>query len=1200
MERIGVQAVVEDADSYFNTMKKINQTVTDFAKTGADAGVGFGKGFGDIVTGALREVGAMAVHALGDAAKAVGSFIKDSVGVAGDFEAGMNKFQVVAGKGVDTTHLKQFRDLFIQLGRELPVSTSEVEDAATEMVSGGIDPAIVAAGGLRQTLNFAAASGLSLADAAQTSAKFLAGWTSSSATAAQQVAFLTLSTDTLTKAAAASSTTAAELRLGLFNVQGAAQELHVTFQDTTATLALLAPAFQSSAQAGTALSVFMTRLVPATRPATDAMEAMGIITKKGQNIFFDAKGNFLGMANAAQVLKTKLGGLTDAQKIATLHTLFGDDAQKVANLLMQDGAAGLDGMIAKMNAASGVSEAAATMQQGYNVALENAKGSVEALQITVGSYLLPVLTDLINNTIAPAINTLSTFATALFGDRDAFNSLSLPLQGIVTYTTSVVKAFEGWYNGTLSLKTALDVTYPGLGKLVDLAQELNSFLTENITTIEAVVGALGTFVILTTVAGWVGTLSAAVTTAAAAFAEAGGGIEAVVAILGGPVTLAIAGVAAAIGVLYVAWTNDWGGIQEKAAAAWEAIQPALSTLTTWLETNIPRAIAVASDYFNKNIFPVLKSLADTYLTAASAELKLMADVWTNVVGPALSSAWVIMRDDIIPVVKALVDVHIAALKLALTAMAGIWQKEVQPALKAANDYISANLGPTLKNIGDWLSNTFGPVLKNVNKWLGDVTGGFKGIGDAAGGVAKKIEDFATSISTLKLPPWATPGSPTPWEIALRGIGDALSTEVIPGVNAFGSSLTGMGAAAGSAAADITGNLSAALKGTDVVGNAKSLGKNVIAGLVSGIEANMKAIDKVANKVGDKIDGSFSSATKTNSPSGVTIPYGASLIEGLLVGMQTALPGLSGVINGVGDVLRDKFKQMSADTADQIDSLVKGIQDTIKQAQSDVSDLIASGFTSTAGISRQVADNLGNFKDVKPSDQASVSAALKAAEQTARAMQDPAQGEKYFKDQSDHIFELAALRKNVADQQQAINDNFDKQADTALKIDQQRSLLAIAATDAERQAILDKITALNAEADAQMAARHAAQDNLSIVQQQATYIASAQNDENAAGDITRASATNPFTELANQLRDILNNNLTVGGKTAEIPGIDDATVRGIGNLINALATTYAPVQQQSQAQYYTNAPVNNYNLGIQTNQSPAVVQQSFAIMGAGLG
>lgn len=431
LEQVGVTFIAAGGDVYITTLNSATSSTNTFVDA-TEKGGGRVSGAGQVMIGALRQIGSMAVQAFEQAAKATATFVGDSIKVAGDFEAGMNKFQAVAGKGVDTAGLAKFKDLFITLGKELPVSTSEVESAAIEMVSGGIDPAIVAGGALRQTIQFAAASGLSLADAAKTSAKFLAGWTSSAATTTEKVDFLTLSTDVLTKAAAASSTTAAELRLGLFNVQGAAQALHASFTDTTATLALLAPAFESSAQAGTALNVFMTRLEPQTKPAIAAMQDLGIITKDNQNLFFDAQGGFLGMGNAAQVLKEHMSGLSDEQKISQLHTLFGNDAMKVGNLLMQDGAAGIDGMKTKMDEANGVQATAKLMQEGYNTALENAKGSVEALQITIGSALLPILTDLMNNTIAPAVNTLTDMASALMGNNDAFNKLSPAMQGVVT------------------------------------------------------------------------------------------------------------------------------------------------------------------------------------------------------------------------------------------------------------------------------------------------------------------------------------------------------------------------------------------------------------------------------------------------------------------------------------------------------------------------------------------------------------------------------------------------------------------------------------------------------------------------------------------------------------------------------------------------------------------------------------------------
>jgi hypothetical protein len=85
-----------------------------------------------MMIGGLRELGSMATQAFVQAAKATAAFVGDSINLAGDFEAGMLNFQAIAGKDVDTKGLEQFRDLFLQIGKELPVSTADVQKAATK------------------------------------------------------------------------------------------------------------------------------------------------------------------------------------------------------------------------------------------------------------------------------------------------------------------------------------------------------------------------------------------------------------------------------------------------------------------------------------------------------------------------------------------------------------------------------------------------------------------------------------------------------------------------------------------------------------------------------------------------------------------------------------------------------------------------------------------------------------------------------------------------------------------------------------------------------------------------------------------------------------------------------------------------------------------------------------------------------------
>ena len=80
-----------------------------------------------------------------------------------------------------------------------------------------------------------------------------------------------------------------------------------------------------------------------------------------------------------------------------------------------DGYAALADPISKQ---STVQESAARVQATFNTAMDNFKGgSIEAVQITIGGALLPILTQLFNGTLAPAVNTVRDIVNALLAPR---------------------------------------------------------------------------------------------------------------------------------------------------------------------------------------------------------------------------------------------------------------------------------------------------------------------------------------------------------------------------------------------------------------------------------------------------------------------------------------------------------------------------------------------------------------------------------------------------------------------------------------------------------------------------------------------------------------------------------------------------------------------------------------------------------------
>ena len=172
---------------------------------------------------------------------------------------------------------------------------------------------------------------------------------------------------------------------------------------------------------------------------------------------------------------------------------------------------------------------------------------------------------------------------------------------------------------------------------------------------------------------------------------------AVVTILGiiaaiNPVTLIIAGIVAAVGLLSAAWAGNWLGIRDIAAAVWE----------------------------------FLKSIFNSWISY----LQVLRGLWQNVLLPALHAVW---------------------------------------------DFLSANIFPVFQTIGGYISGTFQPILNSLGSFLkSTLVPAFAGISKAIETVIGWLKTMADRINSLKLPDWLTPGSPTPWELGLIGINNAMS------------------------------------------------------------------------------------------------------------------------------------------------------------------------------------------------------------------------------------------------------------------------------------------------------------------------------------------------------------------------------------------------------------------------------------------
>lgn len=266
-------------------------------------------------------------------------------------------------------------------------------------------------------------------------------------------------------------------------------------------------------------------------------------------------------------------------------------------------------------------------------------------------------------------------------------------------------------------------------------------------------------------------------------------------------------VVAAIAALAAAWATDFGGIRTTVTEFWNThLKPIFDTLVAWLQENIPVALQTLANFWEnvlkpaietvwefleQYIFPVIETLVNVYIALAKAELEALALIWENVLKPAIEVVWDFLQTYVMPVLEALVNVHIAALKLALTALAGLWQNVLWPAIQEVWQIIVSNVQPALVGLKAVMDGPVGTALRTIANLFDRVAGAVAAVGSAVQGVIGWLNSLAAALGSIQLPSWLTPGSPTPWEIGLRGIEDALAL-VVGAVGQFGSALSKLG------------------------------------------------------------------------------------------------------------------------------------------------------------------------------------------------------------------------------------------------------------------------------------------------------------------------------------------------------------------------------------------------------------------------
>ena len=327
---------------------------------------------------ALKEVGEAAIVGGGAVVASVGL----AVNAYADFDKQMSSVDAATHETAGNMDL--LRQAAIDAGADTAFSAGEAAQGIEELAKAGVSTKDILNGGLNGSLALAAAGSLDVGAAAEIAASALTQFKLSG----DQVPHVA---DLLAAGAGKAQGSVEDLGAALNQSGLVAASTGLTIEETTGALSAFASAGLTGSDAGTSFKTMLMSLNPNSKEAALLMDELGIHA-------YDAQGQFIGMSEYAGVLQGALKDMSDEQRNATLKTLFGSDAVRAANVLYEQGAAGVNKWESAVNDAGYAADTAGRMQNNLAGDLEKLGGSFDTVLIQSGHGANDVLRGLVQTT----------------------------------------------------------------------------------------------------------------------------------------------------------------------------------------------------------------------------------------------------------------------------------------------------------------------------------------------------------------------------------------------------------------------------------------------------------------------------------------------------------------------------------------------------------------------------------------------------------------------------------------------------------------------------------------------------------------------------------------------------------------------------------------------------------------------------------
>ena len=441
-----------------------------------------------------------------------------AVKVTSDFESAMSKVSAISGAtGGDLDALNKKAQ---EMGAKTKFSATESAEAFTYMAMAGWKTEDMLSG-IDGIMNLAAADGLDLATTSDIVTDALTAFGLSASDSGHFA-------DVLAKASSNANTNVSMLGESFKYAAPVAGALGYSAEDTAIALGLMANAGIKGSQGGTALRGSLTRLIKPTDDAAALMEQYGLSMT-------NADGSMKSLGEVMNMLRDKLGGLTEAEQAQVAAQIFGQEA--------------MSGMLAIINASDSdyakltdaIYDADGAAQQMADTMLDNLSGQLTLLK------------------------------SALEGLAIQFGEILMPY----------IKQFVTW-----------------LQNLTQKLQELTPEQKEQVVKWAAIAAAIGpVLMVLGKLTTSVGSIITTFGKIPGALVKAKSAFTAVSAAIGG-ISAPVVAVVAVIGVLIAAFANLWKTNEEfrnKMTAIWDSIK---SKFESFAQGIVDRLNALGFDFEN--------------------------------------------------------------------------------------------------------------------------------------------------------------------------------------------------------------------------------------------------------------------------------------------------------------------------------------------------------------------------------------------------------------------------------------------------------------------------------------------------------------------------------------------------------------------------------------------------------------------------